>query len=158
MTGLGNISLSNLREMFSHYSSFCLIMFSGSIAGKTADIQVVTFAASELLGDWSGCSRGHTCSLSSHHLLLPFTGIHFPIRCLPDVSVVKMPLAHAGDAGLIPGSGRSLGERNGNPLQYSCLGSPMDRGAWQATVHGVAKKVRRDLVTEQPNFPIDSVL
>ena len=51
MTGLGNISLSNLREMFSHYSSFCLIMFSGDIAGKTADIQVVTFAASELLGD-----------------------------------------------------------------------------------------------------------
>ena len=41
--------------------------------------------------------------------------------------------------GFIPGSGRSPGEGNGNPLQYSCLGNPMDRGAWQAIVHGVAK-------------------
>ena len=47
----------------------------------------------------------------------------------------------AGDAGLIPGSGRSLGEGNGNPLQYSCLGNPMDRGAWLATVHGVTKEL-----------------
>ena len=41
--------------------------------------------------------------------------------------------------GLIPGSGRSPGEENGNPLQNSCLGNPMDRGAWQATVQGVAE-------------------
>jgi len=40
---------------------------------------------------------------------------------------------------LIPGSGRSLGERNDNPLQYSCLENPMDTGAWQVTVHGAAK-------------------
>ena len=45
----------------------------------------------------------------------------------------------AEDMGLIPGSGRSPREGNGNPLQYSCLGNPMDRGAWQTTVHGVAK-------------------
>ena len=45
----------------------------------------------------------------------------------------------AGDQGLIPGVGRSSGERNGNPLQYSCLENPMDRGAWRATAHGVAK-------------------
>ena len=44
-----------------------------------------------------------------------------------------------GRSGLIPGSGRSPGEGNGNPLQYSCLGNPMDRGAWRVTVHGVAK-------------------
>ena len=48
-------------------------------------------------------------------------------------------LPAAGDTGLIPGLQRSLGERNGNPLQYSYLGSPMDREAWQATVQGVAK-------------------
>ena len=48
-----------------------------------------------------------------------------------------------GDAGLIPGSGRSLAEGNGNPLQYFCLGNPMDRGAWQVTVHGVAKESDR---------------
>ena len=43
------------------------------------------------------------------------------------------------DVGLLPGSGRSPGEGNGNPLQYPCLENPMDRGAWWATVHGVAK-------------------
>ena len=56
--------------------------------------------------------------------------------------MVKNLLANAGDvrnAGLIPGSGRSPGEGNGNPLQYSCLENPMDRGAWRATVHRVAK-------------------
>ena len=45
----------------------------------------------------------------------------------------------AGDTGLIPGLGRSPGGGNGNPLQYSCLESSMDRGAWQATIHGVVK-------------------
>ena len=45
----------------------------------------------------------------------------------------------AGDKDLIPGSGRSPGEGDGNPLQYSCLENPMDRGAWQATIHGVTK-------------------
>ena len=48
--------------------------------------------------------------------------------------------ASAGEVGLIPGSGRSPGEGNGNPLQYSFLGYPMDRGAWWVTVHGVAKE------------------
>ena len=48
-----------------------------------------------------------------------------------------------GDLGLIPGLGRSLGEGNGNPLQYSCLENPMDGGAWRATVHGVAKSRTR---------------
>ena len=47
--------------------------------------------------------------------------------------------ANAGDVGLIPGSGRSPGEGNGNPLQYSCLENPMDGGSWWAVVHGVAK-------------------
>ena len=47
--------------------------------------------------------------------------------------------ASAGDAGSIPGSGRSPGEGNGNPLQYYCLGDPLERGAWWVIVHGVAK-------------------
>ena len=55
----------------------------------------------------------------------------------PDGSVVKNPPANAGDMGSIPGSGRSPGEGNGNQLQYSCLRNPMDKGAWQATVHSV---------------------
>ena len=53
--------------------------------------------------------------------------------------VVKNPPANAGDVGLIPGSGRCPGEGHGNPLQYSSLENPMDRGAWWAAVHGVAK-------------------
>ena len=56
--------------------------------------------------------------------------------------VVKNPLANAGDLrdlGLIPGSGRSPGGGHGNPLLYSCLENPMDRGAWQETVHMVTK-------------------
>ena len=60
--------------------------------------------------------------------------------------VLKNPPANAGylrDASSIPGSGRSPGEGNGNPLQYSCLENPMDRGAWWATVHGVAKSRTR---------------
>ena len=53
--------------------------------------------------------------------------------------MVKNSPANIGDLGSIPGSGRSPGGGYGNPLQYSCLGNPMDRGAWRATVHGVTK-------------------
>ena len=62
----------------------------------------------------------------------------------PCGSGVKNLRANAGDARLIPEEGRSPGEGNGNLLQYSCLGNPMDRGAWWTTVHGVAR-VRYDL-------------
>ena len=54
--------------------------------------------------------------------------------------MVKNLPTTAGDAGSILGSGTLPGEGNGNPLQYSCLRNPMDRGAWQATVHGIAKE------------------
>ena len=57
----------------------------------------------------------------------------------PSGSDSKESACNAGDLGSVPGSGRSPGERNGNPLQYSCLKNPMDRGAWWATVYGVAK-------------------
>ena len=57
----------------------------------------------------------------------------------PGGSVVKNPSANAGDTGSIPGSGGSPGGVHGNPLQHSCLGNPMEREVWQATVHGVAK-------------------
>ena len=53
--------------------------------------------------------------------------------------MVKNLPANTADLGLIPGSGRSPGGGNGNPLQYACLGNPMDREAWQAIVHGVEK-------------------
>ena len=57
----------------------------------------------------------------------------------PGSSDGKVSACNAGDLGLFPGSGRSPGEGNGNPLQYSCLENSMDGGAWWATVHGVAK-------------------
>ena len=65
----------------------------------------------------------------------------------PGGSVVKNPPANPGDLGSIPGSGRSPGEENGNPLQYFCLGNPMDREAWQAIVHEVTE-LGRDLATK----------
>ena len=71
------------------------------------------------------------------------TGVPENYGDLPGNSVVKSPPANAGDLGLIPGSGRSPREGNGNPLQYSCLGNLMDRGAWQAIVHGVPKSWTR---------------
>ena len=61
----------------------------------------------------------------------------------------KASAYNAGDLGLIPGSGRSPGEGNGNPLQYSCLENPMDRGPWGATIHGVAKSQ-----TQLSNFSV----
>ena len=61
----------------------------------------------------------------------------------PGGSEVKASASNAGDLGSIPGSGRSPGEGNGNPLQYSCLENPMDGGAWWATAHGVAKSRTR---------------
>ena len=57
----------------------------------------------------------------------------------PGGSEVKVSACNAGDLGLIPGLGRSPGEGNSYPLQYSCLENPMDGGAWWTTVHGVAK-------------------
>ena len=66
--------------------------------------------------------------------------LHNDYEGFPDDSVVKNPPANAGHLGSIPGLASSSGEGNGNPLQYSCLGNPMFRGAWQATVHGLAKE------------------
>ena len=71
----------------------------------------------------------------------------------PHSSVGKESACNVGDPGLIPGSGRSPGEGNGNPLRYSCLENSMDRGAWQATVHGVAI-VGHDLATKPPPQPL----
>ena len=71
-------------------------------------------------------------------VLLIFTSSH-STRGFPGGSEVKAYACNAGDLGSIPGLGRSPGEGNGNPLQYSCLENSMEGGAWWATVHGVAK-------------------
>ena len=70
----------------------------------------------------------------------------------PGGSGGKESACNAGDPGLIPGLVRSSGEGNGNPLKYSCLKNPMDRGAWQTIVHGVAR-VGPNLATTPPPPP-----
>ena len=61
----------------------------------------------------------------------------------PGGSVIKNPPANAEDVGSVPELGRSLGERNGNPLCFSCLENPMDKGAWWATVHWVTRVTKQ---------------
>ena len=89
---------------------------------------------------WSRPADG--VSVGSREMSLPST-----VRGFPCSSVGKESACHARDPGLIPGSGRSPGGGNGNPLQYFCLENPMDRGAWGATVRGVAR-VGHDLLTK----------
>ena len=90
-----------------------------------------------------GCSRGNW----SNSVFIWVLGKWMQPLCEISLNCVQFPLwvlargkesaCNAGDADLIPGSGRSPGRGNGNPLQYSCLENPIDKGAWQATVHGV---------------------
>ena len=82
------------------------------------------------------------CQHSRNIVIYSFSGF-------PHSSFGKESACNAGDLGSIPGSGRSSGEGNGNPLQYSCLENPMDRGVWQAIVHGVAR-VGHILATKPP--------
>ena len=86
---------------------------------------------------WVGYSpRGYKDSDTTERLTLHFTS--WVLKGFPGDSAVKNLPANAGDMGLIPGSGKSPGGENGSPLQYSYLENSMDRGDWQATVHGVA--------------------
>ena len=75
--------------------------------------------------------------------VFPFMYIFYNFGGFPGGSDGKASACNAGDPGSFPGSGRSPGEGNGNPLQHSCLENPMKRGAWYATVHGVAKSQTR---------------
>ena len=97
---------------------------------------------------------GHTQEVSHqplHPLLLKTRVFKFqtilsfaePVKGLLGWLSTKSLPPNAGDSGSIPGSERSPGEGHGNPLQYSCLENPMDRGAWRATVHGVTKSWTR---------------
>ena len=83
------------------------------------------------------------CQLAIHIYVFLFFPLSLLILMLlsglPGGLVVKNPPANAGDVGLIPESEISPGDGNGNPPQYFCLENPMDKGAWQVTVHGVAK-------------------
>ena len=82
------------------------------------------------------CSSQDIFILLTVRLHVPST---FVVSCFPCRSVSKESACSAGDPGSIPGLARSPGAGNGNPLQYACLENLMDRGAWWAAVHGVAK-------------------
>ena len=83
----------------------------------------------------------------------PLLHISRLLRCFPGGSVVKESTCNAGDASLIPRWRRYNGEGNGNPLQYFCLGNPMERGSWQTTVHRVVKHHHRLLrASKVPNL------
>ena len=77
------------------------------------------------------------------------------LKSFPGGSAIKNLPANAEDVGSIPGSGQSLGKGNGNLLQYSCLGNPMDRGVWQATVRGIEKE--SDTTERLNNMPRTAV-
>ena len=91
---------------------------------------------------FSGCGGSFCRPCRPQILMGRFSQIYWNFGGFPDAAVVKNPSANSGDAGdlgWILESGRSPGEGNGNPLPYSCLENSKNRGAWQATVHGVAK-------------------
>ena len=82
------------------------------------------------------------CNADDKHL---YKALLYMSRASP---VAHFPTANAGDTGLLPGSGRSPGEGNGHPFQFSCLGNPMDRGTWWASVHRITR-VGQDLTAKQ---------
>ena len=89
-------------------------------------------------GNWTGRSESNLYKKVKWFLQLKMLITQLP-RGFPGGSDGKESACNAGDLGLIPGWGRSPGEGNGNPLQYSCLENSVDRGVWQATVHGVVQ-------------------
>ena len=88
--------------------------------------------------NWSDLAHIHTYT---HKCVYTHTHIYTHIeKGFPGSSAGKESACSAGDLGSIPGSGRSLGGKQGNPLQYSCLENSMDRGAWRATVHRLTQR------------------
>ena len=91
------------------------------------------------------CTHTHIYIYNTQYLCVLYT-VSFP-----GDSIGKESTCSARDLGLTPGLRRSLGEGNGNPLQYSCLGNPMDSQAWWTTVHGVSRTAH-DLATKPPPY------
>ena len=146
--GTRDLSLAAHRLSSFSIQAYLLRSVSG-LSSSTTDGTQVPCAARQILNHWAKkCFRLISCVyLHPYFLPSPAHLAHQDLwgwessPCFLDGSVVKNLPANAGDAGLIPGLGRSPGGGNGNLLQYSCLGNLMDRGAWWATVHGVSKEL-----------------
>ena len=108
-------------------------LFLRTLVGMEQSVVVRSNPLGEILSIWKGRAF-HLESAVKASLAFPGGAV---VKNLPAVQELR-----EGDPGSIPGSGRSPGGGNGNPLQYSCLENPMDRGAWQATAHGVPKQTR----------------
>ena len=141
------------------WPSIILEMHPMSTPGLCVTISKINSSAFYILSETFSCSDLFAplltlCPFFDILSTSPFSPVHWPLYSLPTClliaslgfpgdSEVKASACSAGDLASIPGSGRSPGEGNGNPLPYSCLENPMDRGAWWATVHGVAKSRTR---------------
>ena len=122
------LSVVSFAIIFSH-SEVCLL-----------SLFIVAFAVQKLLREeWDEGSGGMLESEGIYVSLWLICIVLWQKLVFPGGSDSKYSTCNVGDLGLIPGLGRSPGGGHGNPLQYSCLGIPMDRGAWWATVHGVTK-------------------
>ena len=135
--------------------SFCLLFWLGDVP-----YSVFLFIFLHCLVNYS-LLLYQFLSWQLSYLMLIGSSLQFLVHCYSDLTIimfinsfsilgtslvaqtVKASAYNAGDPGSIPGWGRSPGEGNGNPLQYSCLENPMDGGAWEATVHGVTKSRTR---------------
>ena len=140
LQSMGLLESDTIERLHLRFSLSCIVEGNGN------PLQYSCLESPRDWGAWWAAVYGVVQSWTRLKQLSSSSRIHMGF---PGGSVVKNPPAKAGNVGSIPGSGRSHGEGNGNPLQFfSCLGHPMDRGAWQPIVHGVAKS-RHDLVTEQ---------
>ena len=124
---------SNIESQLSYRRSS--LWHAGSILIVACELQFVAHMGSRALAQQLQCVGSVVVAY----------GLSCPVArgIFPHSPVSKESACNAVDLGSIPGSGRSPGEGNGNPLQYSCLENPMDRGVWQATVHGVTKSRAR---------------
>ena len=130
-----NLRHFSQKETYLHW---CKISWEGRLCLGVWVLEFSVTASGEESGGGPWIRRIGFCRISLNPTMTHFLP---PTPLVPATRTENSP-ANAGDtrdAGLIPGLGRSPGIGNGNPLQYSCLGNPMDRGAWRATVHGVAK-------------------
>ena len=141
-----------LRKLKTDFWIFCLLAYTTKSSILSSPLCLKFFCKIQtpfwpLMSPYSWLTSGNICLGIPYSLWMCQWVCHTVNRI--GGSVVKNLPANARDVGLIPGSGRFPGEGSDNPLQYSCVGNPMDRGAWPATFSGVAKRVGHDLETEQ---------